>query len=145
MPTCWLIPYEKPARYDAVYRYISVNRGERIVLGKPFSLPDLATRVNDTTLVLHPDAVPDPDSIEIHVAQGDTVYAMDFVYRANETFGSLMATYVKSLGPPTRAGNRDAVWQDSLTHFRIEWTGGDTIGSLRSRITDRRRGVADGS
>jgi hypothetical protein len=142
---CWLIPYERPHRYDAVYRYINVGRGERIDLGLPFAASSLATRVDDSTFVLHSDAVADPDSIRILVGAGDTVYAMDFIYRSQETFGGLVATYVKSLGAPTSTSNREAVWQDSVTHFRILWTGADTLGSLRSRITDLRRSDRGGA
>src|SRR5882724_4587220 len=120
---CWLIPYERPHRYDSVYRYINVGHGERINLGQPFAATALATRVDDSTFVLHSDAVADPDSIRILVGKSDTVYAMDFIYRPQETFGGLVATYVKALGEPSSTGNHEAVWQDSVTHFRILWTG----------------------
>jgi hypothetical protein len=142
---CWLIPYEQPHRYDSVYRYINVGRGQRINLGEPFAATALATRVDDSTFVLNSDAVADPDSIRIRVEKSDTVYAMDFIYRSKETFGGLVATYVKALGEPTSTSNRDAVWQDSVTHFRIQRTGGDTLGSLRSRITDLRRSGGGGA
>jgi hypothetical protein len=135
---CWLIPYEKPQHYDAVYRYINVGHGERINLGAPFTAIPLASRVDDSTYVLHSDAVADPDSIRILVTPTNVVYAMDFIYRSQESFGGLVASYVKSLGAPSVTGNREAVWEDDETHFRILWTGGDTLGSLRSRITDHR-------
>jgi hypothetical protein len=142
---CWLVPCERPPHYDAVYRYINVGHGERINLGEPFAATALATRVDDSTFVLHSDAVADADSIRILVAGSDTVYAMDFIYRSQETFGGLVATYVKGLGEPASTSNREAVWQDSATHFRILWTGGDTLGSLRSRITDLRRSRRGGA
>jgi hypothetical protein len=142
---CWLIPYETPHHYDAVYRYINVGRGERINLGEPFTALALADHVDDSTFVLHSDAVADPDSIRILVTPGNVVYAMDFIYRSQETFGGLVASYTKSLGAPTVTGNRDAAWEDEQTHFRILWTGGDTLGSLRSRITDRRLSAPGGA
>ena len=136
-PGCLLIPVDRPEHFDSVYRYINVGHGERLNLGEAFAATSLATRTNDSTYVLHRDAVVDPDSIEIHVNRHNVVYAMDFIYRDHETFGSLMATYVKSLGPPSHAGNQDAVWEDNRTRFQILWTGGDSVGSVRSRITDR--------
>jgi hypothetical protein len=142
---CWFIPYARPHHYDPVYRYINVGHGDRINLGEPFAAHALGTRVDDSTVVLHSDAVADPDSIRILVTGSDTVYAMDFIYRSHETFAGLVASYVKTLGDPKSTTNRDAVWQDSLTHFRILWTGGDTVGSLRSRITDLRHRGACGA
>lgn len=136
---CWLIPYEKPHHYDAVYRYINVGHGDRINLGEPFTASPLGTRLDDSTYLLHADAVADPDSVRILVTSDNVVYAMDFICRDEESFGGLVATYVASLGEPSATSNREAVWQDSQTHFRILWTGGDSVGSLRSRMTDLRR------
>jgi hypothetical protein len=136
MPGCWLIPVDRPPKYDAIYRYINVGHGQRINLGEQFQFPDLGTRVDDSTIVLHRDAVADPDSIRLLLTPGGKIYAMDFLYRSDESFSGLIATYTKSLGAPTKPSNRDAEWDDGLTNFRIRWTGGDTVGSLGSRLTD---------
>ena len=145
MPGCVVIPVDTSRHFDAIYRYINVGPGERLNLGEPFRVTSLATRINDSTYVLHREAIPDPDSIEIHVNAHNIVYAMDFIYRDHETFGSLMATYVKSLGPPSRTSNQDAAWEDDTTRFQILWTGGDTVGSVRSRITDRSGSAESGA
>jgi hypothetical protein len=129
------IPSRQP--HVAVYRYINVKFGRRLNLGEPFSIPTLATRTDDSTWVLHRDAVVDPDSILIHVTSLGTVYAMEFIYRSDQSFAKLVATYTESLGPPSATSNRSAEWQDAQTRFRVWWTHGDTLGALRSRIDDR--------
>jgi hypothetical protein len=121
----------------AVYRYINVGFGRRLNLGEPFSIPNLATRTDDSTWVLHRDAVADPDSILIHVTSLGTVYAMEFIYRSDQSFAKLVSTYTELLGHPSATSNQSAEWQDAQTRFRVWWTLGDTLGALRSRIDDR--------
>jgi hypothetical protein len=126
-----------------IFRYIAIAPCGRLELGDSLDPGNRATRLNDSTFSLVPACFGGSVQILVFVTPTYRIYAFQFLYDTPETYPSLVASYRKSLGPPTATGGMNdgpgfTWWDDGKTRFEIAQHRSGARRGLTSRLTDLR-------
>lgn len=130
----------------SMFRTVHLGRGE-VTLGEPLrDKAALGQVFGDTALQIANAKFGGADAIWVSLAPGDTVRSMTYEYGLDTAFDARVNEYVKLLGQPARRFTRGAPehlsevvqWEDSATHFELQWVPQGSGAVARSILSDRR-------
>lgn len=125
----------------AIFRHITVVKGEKIVLGQPITnaVRAFLISVGSDRYLMRKGTFVRAEAITIELAPNGHVRAIFFEYAPATDYAAIVASYRGSLGEPVRQGERsddgDVVtrWEDPYTVFELVHRGSVVRSSLYDR------------